>query len=100
MWYLLILVVVVCAFIFIDRPIILLKFEQGRITKSKGPIPKGFLTDCQDIGKKMPFDGVVKVYKNRFSTKLVFSKGIPSKVKQRIRNVFPHQAKLTGGKRA
>ncbi|NVP03376.1 DUF3634 family protein, partial [Photobacterium damselae subsp. damselae] len=43
----------------------------------------------------------VKVYKTRFQTKLVFSKQIPSKVKQRINNVFPHSINTKKqGKRA
>ncbi|WP_087017677.1 DUF3634 family protein [Thaumasiovibrio subtropicus] len=98
MLYVLLLAIAVCVFVFIDRPIIAMWFKDGDITKSKGNIPHGFLHDCKEIGHKQPFSGSIKVYKNRFTTKLVFSKSVPAKVKQRIRNVFPHQAKLKARK--
>ncbi|KMV31020.1 DUF3634 family protein [Photobacterium swingsii] len=93
MEYVVVLAIVVAVFVFWDRPVMVLQFEDGELTKSKGNIPNGFLMGCKDIAHKQPFSGKVKVYKTRFTTKLVFSKTIPSKVKQRIHNVFPH----TGG---
>ncbi|MGF1726394.1 DUF3634 family protein [Photobacterium nomapromontoriensis] len=93
MEYVIVLAIVVFILVFKDRPIIVLTFEDGKLTKQKGDIPNGFLIGCKDIAHKQPFSGQVKVYKNRFVTKLTFSKTVPSKVKQRINNVYPH----TGG---
>ncbi len=98
MTYVIILALAVCIYVFIDRPIILLAFKDGELNKSKGNIPSGFLHDCKDIAHRLPFTGSIKVYKNRFTTKIVFSKSVPSKVKQRVRNVFPHQSKLKARK--
>ncbi|MCW8330900.1 DUF3634 family protein [Photobacterium sp. SDRW27] len=93
MEYVIVLAIIVAFLVFKDRPVMVLKFEEGELTHSKGNIPNGFLIGCKDIAHKQPFTGKIKVYKNRFATKLVFSKTVPSKVKQRIHNVFPH----TGG---
>ncbi|RXJ74307.1 hypothetical protein CS022_04445 [Veronia nyctiphanis] len=81
------------AFIAIDRPIVFMEFKDGELTKQKGKIPSGFLYDCQEIGKKWPFTGKIKVYRNSFNPgKLVLSKNIDKKVQQRIRNVFPEKS--------
>ncbi|MGF1704003.1 DUF3634 family protein [Photobacterium makurazakiensis] len=90
MEYLIVLAIFVFFLVFKDRPIMVLTFEEGKLTNSKGDIPNGFLMGCKDIAHKQPFSGKIKVYKNRFATKLVFSKSVPGKVKQRIHNVFPH----------
>lgn len=90
MGFVIVLAVVVFILVFKDRPIMVLNFEEGKLTKQKGQIPNGFLAGCKDIAHKQPFSGQIKVYKNRFATKLVFSKSVPAKVKQRIHNVFPH----------
>ncbi|GAB3531750.1 DUF3634 family protein [Photobacterium alginatilyticum] len=90
MEYVIVLAIAVIFLVFKDRPIMVLKFEDGELTQSKGNIPHGFLIGCKDIAHKQPFTGKIKVYRNRFATKLVFSKSVPSKVKQRIHNVFPH----------
>ena len=92
MEYVIVLAIVVIFLVFKDRPIMMLKFEDGELTQSKGNIPNGFLIGCKDIAHKQPFSGKIKVYRNRFATKLVFSKTVPSKVKQRIHNVFPHNS--------
>lgn len=91
MEYVLVLaVIVISVLVFKDRPIMTLTFDNGKLTSQKGRIPVGFLSGCKDIAHKQPFSGTVKVYKNRFTTKLVFSKSVPSKVKQRIHNVYPY----------
>jgi len=101
MEYVLILAIIVIFIVFKDRPIMVLKFENGVLTKIKGNVPTGFQASCKDIANKTPFSGLIKVYKNRFTTKIDFSKDIPSKTKQRIRNVFPHNPTSTKkGKRA
>lgn len=101
MEYVIVLAIVVIFLVFKDRPVMVLKFEEGELTHSKGNIPNGFLIGCKDIAHKQPFSGKIKVYKNRFATKLVFSKTVPSKVKQRIHNVFPHSgATKKRGRRA
>ena len=101
MWYVALLAVAVFLLVFIDRPAMMLKFEDGKLVQQKGNIPRGFLMGCKDIAQKQPFSGKIKVYQTRFTTKLVFSKTVPSKVKQRIHNVFPHNGgSRKRGKRA
>ncbi|PSW14829.1 DUF3634 domain-containing protein [Photobacterium sanctipauli] len=101
MEYVIVLAIIVFVLVFWDRPIMVLTFEDGKLTQSKGNIPNGFLMGCKDIAHKQPFSGKIKVYKNRFTTKLVFSKSVPSKVKQRIHNVFPYSGNTKKrGKRA
>ncbi len=74
MEYILVLAVVVIFIVFKDRPIMVLKFENGELTKTKGDVPTGFQTSCKEIAHKTPFSGQIKVYKNRFTTKIDFSK--------------------------
>ncbi|WP_256382759.1 DUF3634 family protein [Photobacterium toruni] len=101
MEYVLLLAIVVVFLVFKDRPIMVLEFKDGEISKTKGKIPSGFHTACRDIAHKAPFSGRIKVYKTRFATKLDFSNTIPPKVKQRIKNVFPHTLPTSKrGKRA
>ncbi|KLV03765.1 hypothetical protein ABT56_17475 [Photobacterium aquae] len=101
MEYVILLTVAVCLLVFWDRPVMVLVFEDGKLVKQSGNIPVGFLRGCKDIAHKEPFSGKVKVYKNRFTTKLVFSKSVPSKIKQRIHNVFPYNGNTKKrGKRA
>ena len=88
--YVILLAIVVVFLVFKDRPVMVLKFEDGELASSRGNIPNGFLINCKEIARKQPFSGKIKVYKTRFTTKLVFSKTVPGKVKQRIHNVFPH----------
>ncbi|WP_413284444.1 DUF3634 family protein [Vibrio sp. MA40-2] len=76
----------------VDRPKFTLKFEDGILINHKGNVPHGFTQNCKEIGHKTPFSGTVKVYTTRFGSKLKFSKQIPHKVQQRIRNVFPHHS--------
>lgn len=65
----------------------------------KGHIPPSFKHNLQDIAEHDPFDGEMKVYNQRTGMRLTFSKEVPKKVQQRIRNVFPHQGfKSTKGK--
>ncbi|MDX1301748.1 DUF3634 family protein [Photobacterium sp.] len=90
MEYVILLAIAVAFLVFKDRPVIVLKFDNGELIHSKGNIPNGFLIGCKDIAHKYPFSGQVKVYKNRYTTKLVYSKSVPSKIKQRIHNIFPH----------
>jgi hypothetical protein len=101
MEYVLLLAVVVVFLVFKDRPIMVLEFKNGELIKTKGQVPSGFKTACKEIAHKTPFSGRVKVYKTRFATKLDFSNTIPAKVKQRIKNVFPHNIYTSKrGKRA
>ncbi|WP_367986435.1 DUF3634 family protein [Vibrio sp. NTOU-M3] len=75
----------------IDRPVLKVKFKGGAITEVKGHFPPKFKHNVTEIGEIVPFDGELKVYQTRNGAKLVFSKIVPKKVQQRIRNVFPHQ---------
>lgn len=84
----------------IDRPILKVKFSDGKITHEKGHFPPTFRSSVIDIAEHAPFSGEFKVYQQRTGTKLVFSKQVPKKVQQRIRNVYPHQGfKSKGAKK-
>lgn len=83
----------------IDRPILKMVFKDGELASHKGNLPPSFGHSCKDIAHKTPFNGTVKVYMTRSGAKLTFSKGISSKVQQRIRNVFPHQGFSSHGKK-
>ena len=101
MEYVLLLAIVVVFLVFKDRPIMMLAFKDGELIKTRGKVPTAFQTACRDIAHKTPFSGRVKVYKTRYTTKLDFSNTIPNKVKQRIKNVFPHNISTSKtGKRA
>ncbi|KDM91434.1 DUF3634 family protein [Photobacterium galatheae] len=102
MEYVFLLAIAVLILVFKDRPVMVLIFEDGKLIKTKGHIPAGFLNSCKDIAHRAPFNGQIKVYKNRFTTKLIFSKDVPVNVKQKIRNVFPFASasKKAGHKRA
>lgn len=78
--------------VFYDRPAIKMQFKEGKLVKQSGNIPHGFLMNCTEIANKNPFDGIVKVYINRHTKKLKFSKGVPGRIQQRIKNVFPHES--------
>jgi hypothetical protein len=82
-----------------DRPVLKLEFKDGELVKHKGNLPHGFGHNCKEIGHKNPFTGVIKVYMTRSGAKLKFSKSVPSKTQQRIRNVFPHQGFKSHGKK-
>jgi hypothetical protein len=76
-------------------------FKDGDLQSHKGKLPSAFAHNCKEIGHRTPFNGVVKVYMTRSGAKLKFSKEVPAKVQQRIRNVFPHQGfKSFGTKKA
>ncbi|PJC87943.1 DUF3634 domain-containing protein [Vibrio sp. HA2012] len=85
----------------VDRPVMRLIFKDGELDKSYGNIPQGFGQNCKEIARKTPFTGTIKVYSTRSGSKLTFTKSVPHKIQQRIRNVFPHQGlKHKGRKRA
>lgn len=83
----------------IDRPKLKLEFKDGELIKHKGNLPPAFGHSCKEIAHKNPFSGIVKVYMTRAGAKLKFSKSIPNKIQQRIRNVFPHQGFKSHGKK-
>ncbi|OOE43624.1 MULTISPECIES: DUF3634 family protein [Salinivibrio] len=92
-YFLLISFAIFLAFMLIDRPLIVIAFKDGQLVRHKGKVPKGFLHDCQDIAKRHPFTGTVKVYSNRFKpAKVVMSRSVDNRIQQRIKNVFPHQS--------
>ncbi|PWI34161.1 DUF3634 domain-containing protein [Vibrio albus] len=82
-----------------DRPALKLVFKDGLLDKSKGNVPHAFGQNCKEIARKTPFSGTVKVYMTRSGAKMTFSKSIPHKIQQRIRNVFPHQGFRSNGKK-
>ena len=85
----------------VDRPVLKLIFKDGALERTQGNLPHSFGHSCKEIGKKNPFSGTVKVYMTRSGAKLTFSKTVPNKTQQRIRNVFPHQGfSSKGNKRA
>lgn len=83
----------------IDRPVLKLVFKDGELDKSQGKVPNAFGQNCKEIARRTPFSGTVKVYMTRSGAKVTFSKGVPHKVQQRIRNVFPHQGFRSKGKK-
>lgn len=80
-----------------DRPVLKVTFKAGHIEQFKGHFPAKFQHNVVEIAEKQPFDGVLKVYRQRAGHKLAFSKSVPKKVQQRIRNVFPHQGFISKG---
>lgn len=100
LYVILIAAVVIFWLIAVDRPVLKVKFEKGHISNVKGHIPPSFKHNLQDIAEHDPFDGEMKIYNQRTGMRLTFSKEVPKKVQQRIRNVFPHQGfKSTKGKK-
>ncbi|PIB17239.1 DUF3634 family protein [Vibrio rotiferianus] len=100
LYVILIAAVVIFWLIAVDRPVLKVNFDKGNLTKVKGHIPPSFKHHLQDIAEHFPFDGQLKVYSQRTGMRLVFSKQVPKKVQQRIRNVFPHQGfKSSKGKK-
>ncbi|OHY91857.1 hypothetical protein BI375_21460 [Vibrio rotiferianus] len=91
LYVIMIAAVVIFWLIAVDRPVLKVNFDKGNLTKVKGHIPPSFKHNLQDIAEHFPFDGQLKVYSQRTGMRLVFSKQVPKKVQQRIRNVFPHQ---------
>lgn len=83
--------VVIFWLVALDRPVLKMTFKEGDLSSHKGKLPTAFAHHCKEIGRNTPFTGVVKVYMTRSGAKLKFSKQVPGKVQQRIRNVFPHQ---------
>ncbi|MGF1755016.1 DUF3634 family protein [Vibrio makurazakiensis] len=85
----------------VDRPVLKLRFELGKIVDIKGHLPPSFKHNLVEIGDIVPFDGCLKVYSKRNGYTLKFSKEVPKNIQQRIRNVFPHQGfKSKGSKKA
>ncbi|KII75855.1 DUF3634 family protein [Vibrio renipiscarius] len=81
----------------IDRPTLKVSFKAGHIESCKGHFPAKFKHNVLEIAENQPFDGEFKVYRQRTGHKLSFSKSVPKKVQQRIRNVFPHQGFASKG---
>lgn len=99
LYVMLVAAVLIFGLLVIDRPTLKVSFHQGKITQEKGHLSPNFKHNLQEIGEKTSFYGWLKVYKRRTGAKLVFSKSVPKKVQQRIRNVFPHQSFDTKGKK-
>lgn len=91
LYVILIAAIVIFWLVAVDRPVLKVDFQHGKIASTKGHFPAKFLHNVQEIGENQPFDGQMKVYQLRTGPKLVFSKQVPKKIQQRIRNVFPHQ---------
>ncbi len=91
LYVILIAAIVIFWLIAVDRPVLKVSFEEGRISAVKGHMPPSFKHNLEDISEHNPFTGVMKVYNQRTGMRLVFSKEVPKKAQQRIRNVFPHQ---------
>lgn len=85
LYVILIAAIIIFWLVAVDRPVLKVKFEDGKIIKD------AFRHNVLDIAEHNPFTGELKVYQQRTGTKLSFSKHVPKKVQQRIRNVFPHQ---------
>ncbi|MDA0118646.1 DUF3634 family protein [Vibrio sp. T11.5] len=99
LYVILVATIVVFWLVLVDRPALHVQFKSGHIIKEKGHFPPTFRHNVLDIAERAPFDGELKVYQQRAGSKLVFSKNVPKKVQQRIRNVFPHQGFRSKGKK-
>ncbi|WP_375753996.1 DUF3634 family protein [Vibrio sp. HN007] len=99
MYVILVGAIVVIWLVAVDRPVLRMSFKNGELVSHKGNLPPAFGHNCKEIGHRTPFDGIVKVYMTRGGAKLKFSKEVPNKVQQRIRNVFPHQGFKSFGKK-
>ena len=100
LYVILIAAVVIFWLIVVDRPVLKVKFEKGHISKASRGLGDVYKRQLQDIAEHAPFDGEMKVYNQRTGMRLAFSKEVPKKIQQRIRNVFPHQGfKSTKGKK-
>ncbi|MGF1845072.1 DUF3634 family protein [Vibrio clamense] len=99
MYVILIAAILVLWLVAVDRPVLKISFKNGMILKTKGHLPPSFKHNLVEIGDKSSFDGDLKVYSQRTGMKLVFSKSVPKKVQQRIKNVFPHQGFKSSGKK-
>ncbi|MDV5044486.1 DUF3634 family protein [Vibrio diabolicus] len=100
LYVILIAAIVIFWLIAVDRPVLKVKFDNGHISNVKGHLPPSFKHNLQDISEHNPFSGEVKVYNQRTGMRLSFSKDVPKKIQQRIRNVFPHQGfKASKGKK-
>ncbi|WP_322804128.1 DUF3634 family protein [Vibrio alfacsensis] len=101
LYVILIAAVVIFWLVAVDRPVLKVSFDHGKISKIKGHIPPSFKHNLQDIVDHNSFAGEMKVYSQRTGMRLTFSKEVPKKVQQRIRNVFPHQGfKTNKGKKS
>lgn len=99
LYVILVAAIIIFWLVAVDRPILLVQFKSGQITKHKGHFPATFRHNILDISKRTPFDGEVKVYQQRNGTKITFSKTIPKPTQQRIKNVFPHQSFSSNGRK-
>lgn len=101
LYVILVAAIIVFWLVAVDRPILKVKFHDGKIVAEKGHFPPSFRHNILEIAHKTPFSGELKVYRQRSGTKLVMSKGISKSVQQRIRNVFPFQGfRSKGNKKA
>jgi hypothetical protein len=91
LYVILIAAIVIFWLVAVDRPVLKVTFNAGKISKVKGHFPAKFRHNVEEIASIVPFDGILKVYQQRSGAKLRFSEAVPKKVQQRIRNVFPHQ---------
>jgi len=76
----------------VDRPILKIHIKHNHITKVSGHMLLSFQHNLQEIISKTPFNGQIKVYRQRAGIKIIFSSSVPQNVKQRIRNIFPFSA--------
>ncbi len=91
LYVMLVAAIIIFWLVAIDRPILVVSFKDGHLVRSKGHFPPTFKHNLIDIAQHEPFSGEIKVYQQRTGAKLAFSKQVPKKIQQRIRNVFPHQ---------
>ncbi|PMH46875.1 hypothetical protein BCU68_00195 [Vibrio sp. 10N.286.49.B3] len=91
--------ILLCWLFAFDKPTLRIKFKDGKIESFKGHLPPSFKHNLVELGRNTPFSGELKAYRQKSGTRIKFSKTIPNKIQQRIRNVFPHQAIKSSGKK-
>ncbi|MGL4380833.1 DUF3634 family protein [Vibrio sp. HDW18] len=91
LYVILVAAIIIFWLVALDRPVLVVNIKDGQLINSKGHLPPTFKHNLLDIAQHEPFSGRLKVYRQRTGAKLTFSKSVPRKIQQRIRNVFPHQ---------
>ncbi|OBT12192.1 hypothetical protein A9264_03395 [Vibrio sp. UCD-FRSSP16_10] len=98
LYVILVAAALIFAIVLYDKPKMKLVFKQGQVSSHSGSVDKAFLHKCEDIVRKQPFEGTLKVYQSQNQYRMKFSKGVPNKTRHILRSALPG-AKLNGKKR-
>lgn len=79
LYVILVAAIIIFWLVAVDRPVLVVTFKDGHITKSKGHFPHTFKHNLVDITQHEPFSGQLKVYQQRTGAKLTFTNQVPKK---------------------